>query len=121
MTLMMNATPSTSVRRWRRPIPTMTATKRNAPDTERRASQRWVKPDSLPNRNSSILLIQNKSLVPTFVFPVKRRGFEEAFVQSFLMLERLSIPDQETVVGLFRVNLTKIQGKYRLSLSNDIG
>ena len=56
------------------------------------------------------------------MFPVKRRGFEEAFAQSFLMLERLSIPDQETVVGLFRVNLTKIQGKYRyqLSLSNDI-
>ena len=65
---------------------------------------------------------QNKSLVPTFVFPVKRRGFEEAFVQSFLMLERLSLPDQETVVGLFRVNLTKIQGKYiPFSLPNDIG
>ena len=45
------------------------------------------------------------------MFPVKRRGFEEAFLQSFLMLETLSIPDQETVVGLFRVNLTRIQGK----------
>ena len=50
--------------------------------------------------------------MPTFVFPVKRRGFDEAFLQSFLMLETLSIPDQETIVGLFRVNLTKIQGKY---------
>ena len=62
--------------------------------------------------------------MPTFVFPVKRRGFEEAFVQSFLMLERLSIPDQETIVGLFRVNLTKMQGKYQvpfiISLSNDV-
>ena len=52
--------------------------------------------------------------MPTFVFPVKRRGFDEAFLQSFLMLETLSIPDQETIVGLFRVNLTKIQGKYCL-------
>ena len=41
-----NATLSTSARRGRRPIPTMTATTRNAPDTERRASQRWVNPDS---------------------------------------------------------------------------
>ena len=52
--------------------------------------------------------------MPTFVFPVKRRGFDDAFLQSYLMLETLSIPDQETVVGLFRVNLTKVQGKQRL-------
>ena len=50
--------------------------------------------------------------MPTFVFPVKRRGFDDAFFQSCLMLETLSIPDQETIVGLFRVNLTKIEGKF---------
>lgn len=65
--------------------------------------------DNEPSGVGSGNNFENKSLVPTFVFPVKRRGFDDAFFQSCLMLETLSIPDQETIVGLFRVNLTKIE------------
>ncbi len=52
----------------------------------------------------------NKSLVPTFVFPAKRRGFDEAFRAAHLMLEALAISEDFVVTGTIRVNESSLQG-----------
>lgn len=51
----------------------------------------------------------NKSLVPTFVYPSKRRGFDDAFKSCNVMLENLSISDDLTLAGLVRVNSSQFQ------------